>query len=73
VICDFRHCTHEATIALRFGDGTWTHAGRVNRQTYARYCDPHTAEVKEDFVTCDEQPVAAVMAGRGGGGLAMRR
>lgn len=76
MICDFNGCESQATIALRMGDGYY-HAGNGKqgwrRQTFARYCGPCAIVVREWFITCDERPLAELLAGPAGGGIQLRR
>jgi hypothetical protein len=56
--CDYADCGDEATVALRFGDGTVRAAAKIARQSFAFYCRQHAGIVQRTFVTCDERPAA---------------
>jgi hypothetical protein len=52
--CDHAHCTREATVRCRMGDGLVDRGGRRGRkQTYVYYCDPCFQRVDRMFRLCD--------------------
>lgn len=53
MICDHAGCERTATVACRFGDGTWTHNGGRKRQTFVRYCDTDYRAVAAMFHLCN--------------------
>lgn len=55
--CDHAGCDAPATVACRFGDGTYTHSGLTRRQTFVRYCDHDFQTVAAMFRLCHIQPV----------------